>query len=182
MTARPRKPQQCENIMGWMCRIIQFIAGDWEKLNVFSWASLPCSCFKVPLLHNSTTRGRLCPKNWWSSSVLMFFVVYYSAADFRTAEGCQSFSLPFVPAAGCSVGFTQAQHVQSSYGQTLDWTQSSFAFTTADCSIRVEQKTCWHPTGKNGHKPVGKTIHGAPLCFRCSGYHITTSPHYYHTL
>lgn len=110
--------------------------------------------FALSLLQSSssTTRGRFCPKNWWSSSVLMFFVVYYSAADLRTAEGCQSFSLPFVPAAGCSFWFTQAQHVQSSYGQTLDWTQSSFTFTAADCSIRVDQKTCWHPTGKKQDK------------------------------
>lgn len=51
-----------------------------RKAECILMGSSPCSCLKVRLLHNSTTRGRFCLKNWRSSSILMFFVVYYSAA------------------------------------------------------------------------------------------------------
>lgn len=60
----------------------------------------------------------------------------------------QSVSLPFIFAGRCSFWSALTQHVESSYSQTLDWTRSSSGsstFTPTDCSIRVDEKTCWQP-------------------------------------
>lgn len=150
-----------------------------RKAECVLMGSLPCHSFKVLLLHNSTTRGRFCPKNWWSSSALMFFsrLLFCSWSQ-------NSWRMSVLQSTFCSCCWLQHLVYSGSTCSVQLWPDSGLDSE----QLRLHHCRQQHQSGaenlltshwkKIGQKPASKTIHGAPLCLRCSGYYICWNIHY----